>query len=532
MCYNLTDNGKGIDDMRNRLFLLLLFVLAAAVFVSCNQDAESKTFTVTFKANDEGATGEMSPQKVERYVSESLAANKFTKEGWKFKSWNTKADGTGNAYFDKSTIRLAKDITLYAQWEYNQVTVTFYPNGGSGEMPSQKVNKKENTPLSANTFTRVDYDFTGWNTKSDGTGTVYENQSVIKTSQGLSLYAQWHHREAIITFDNNGGEGSMSAQTVRINTPTALSANAFTKENHVFMGWNTKDDGTGTSYSDKAEINTADNQTLYAQWQPSKTVTFDANGGSGEMAPQIVPAETATVLKANAFANGEKVFSGWSTEADGTGTAYDDKAQITTSNDVTLYAQWADAIIITESTTELSTGRYTIDRDVTIGSRITVTGNAVLVLPGGFTLTASEGISVNDGYSLRIETSGTGTSTLNATGSGGNAAIGGNSGLDSGSIVITGGSITATCSEGGGAAIGGGVNGKAGSINISGGTVNAGASNAFAIGKGAGSTGASAITISDALSLTSNFVSVVPASSYTDAGDPPPYHMVMISPST
>ena len=199
---------------------------------------------------------------------------------------------------------------------------------------------------------------------------------------------------------------------------------------------------------------------------------------------------------------------------------------------MTLYAQWADAIIITESTTELSTGRYTIDRDVTIGSRITVTGDAVLVLPDDFTLTASKGISVNDGYSLRIEASGSGSGKLSSTSVGGNSAIGGNSCLDSGSIVITGGSITATCSEGGGAAIGGGANGKAGSINISGGTVNAGASNAFAIGKGAGSTGASAITISDALSLTSNFVSVVPASSYTDAGDPPPYHMVMISPST
>lgn len=517
--------------MRNRLFLLLLFVLAAAVFVSCNQDAESKTFTVTFKANDESATGEMSPQKVERYVSESLAANKFTKEGWAFKSWNTKADGTGNAYFDKSTIRLAKDITLYAQWEYNQVTVTFNANGGTGDMPAQKVNKKENTPLNSNTFTRVDYDFTGWNTKTDGTGTVYENQSVIKTSQDLSLYAQWHHREAIITFDNNGGEGSMSAQTVRINTPTALSANAFTKENHVFMGWNTKDDGTGTSYSDKAEINTADNQTLYAQWQPSKTVTFNANGGSGEMAPQIVPADTATVLKANAFANGEKVFSGWNTVAAGTGTAYDDKAQITTSNDVTLYAQWADAIIIDESTTVLATGRYTIDRDVSISSRVTVSGNAVLVLSDGFTLTASNGISVNDGYSLRIEASGSGSGNLYAIGAGGNAAIGGNSGNAAGAITITGGNVTANSSEGG-AGIGGGSGCTAGTVIISGGTITAISDGAFGIGRGAGSSGTSEIRIDDSLSVTINFITpVTPASSYNDAGEvPSSSHMVRVSP--
>ena len=518
--------------MRNRLFLLLLFVLAAAVFVSCNQDAESKTFTVTFKANDESATGEMAPQKVERYVNVNLEANKFAKEGWKFKSWNTKADGTGTSYFDKATVRLAKDITLYAQWEYNQVSVTFKANGGSGDMPAQTVTKRTEAPLNANTYTLVDCAFTGWNTKNDGTGTAYGDKTVIKISQDLTLYAQWHHHEAIITFDKNGGDGSMAAQTVQINTPTALTANTFTKESHVFIGWNTEAAGTGTAYADKAEINISGNQTLYAQWQPSKTVTFNANGGSGEMEPQIVPAATATALKANAFTNGDMVFSGWNTEVAGTGTAYDDKAQITTSDDVTLFAQWVDAIIIDESTTVFATGRYTIDRNVTISSRISVTGDAVLVLPDGFTLTASNGISVNGGYSLRIESSGTGTGSFNPTGSGGNAAIGGDSGSDSGSIVITGGTITALSPEGGGAGIGGGANGKAGSITISGGTINAVASGAFAIGKGAGSTGASTIIISDSLNLSVNFSPVVPASSYTDAGDPPPSQMVMISPGT
>ncbi|MBP5161713.1 MAG: InlB B-repeat-containing protein [Spirochaetales bacterium] len=520
--------------MRNRLLILLLVVLVAAALVSCNQETESKTFTVTFKANDEAATGEMAPQKVERYVNESLAANKFVKEGWIFRSWNTKADGTGTAYFDKATVRLAKDITLYAQWEYNQVSVTFNANGGTGEMPAQNVNKRTDTPLNANTFTLVDCAFTGWNTKSDGTGTAHGDKSVIKISQDITLYAQWHHHEAIITFDKNGGDGTMAAQIVQINTPTALTANTFTKESHVFVGWNSEAAGTGASYANKAEINIADNLTLYAQWLPSKIVTFNANGGSGEMESQIVPAETPTMLKANAFTNGDLIFAGWNTEAEGSGTAYDDKAQVSLSDDLTLFAQWTDAIIIDESTTELGTGRYTIDKNVTIDSRITVSGDAVIVLPDGFTLTASNGISVNNGFALRIETSGTGTGSLDATGADGNAAIGGDSGSDSGSIVITGGSITAISAEGGAAGIGGGASGTAGAISISGGTVNAVAGGgAFAIGRGAESTGVSAITISDTLSLLSNFEPVIPASSYTDAGDAPtPAHMVMISPGT
>lgn len=371
--------------MRNRLFLLLLFVLAAAVFVSCNQDTESKTFTVTFKANDESATGEMSPQKVERYVSESLAANKFTKEGWAFKGWNTKADGTGNAYFDKSTIRLAKDITLYAQWEYNQVTVTFYPNGGTGEMAPQKVNKKENTPLSANTFARDNgFVFTGWNTKADGTGESYSDKAEVKLLSDLSLYAQWYHDQVTVTFYPNGGTGEVTTQIVNTGIPTDLNSVNYTKESYQFACW--------------------------------------------------------------------------ATNADGSGTRYEKYGPVSINEDTSLYAQWIDASynILKSDTTMMGGGsKYTIIDDLTIDSRVSVMlGNATLELPAGLTLTLPNGIGVNpDLYgTLTI----TGLGTLVASGSGGNAAIGGDSGKATSSITINGGTIIATGGPDGGAGIGGG----------------------------------------------------------------------------
>ena len=74
--------------------------------------------------------------------------------------------------------------------------------------------------------------------------------------------------------------------------------------------------------------------------QDSFTVTFAANGGSGEMADQTLAAETPTALTANAFTRNGYTFTGWNTEADGSGTAYSNGQEITPTEDMTLYAQW------------------------------------------------------------------------------------------------------------------------------------------------------------------------------------------------
>lgn len=139
-----------------------------------------------------------------------------------------------------------------------------------------------------------------------------------------------------ITFNANGDTGTMSPQA--ITGTTALSVNRFTRQNYAFYGWNTKADGTGTSYADGTSITPASDMTLYAQWIAVHAITFDANGGTGSMQPQTI-SNTGTI-QANSFLNAHHTFAGWNTKADGTGTAYADKAQITPTADMTLYAQW------------------------------------------------------------------------------------------------------------------------------------------------------------------------------------------------
>ena len=146
--------------------------------------------------------------------------------------------------------------------------------------------------------------------------------------------------EIAITFDPNGGAGSMEPMSVNPGVGNKLTGNTFTRENYTFTGWNTAKDGTGKTYADGEIVNFSADTTLYAQWTQNPVITFDANGGKGTMGTQTVKPNEATALTANSFTRADYDFTGWNTAADGTGKDYADKANITTNENVTLYAQW------------------------------------------------------------------------------------------------------------------------------------------------------------------------------------------------
>jgi len=98
------------------------------------------------------------------------------------------------------------------------------------------------------------------------------------------------------------------------------------------------------TYFDSAQLSVS----LTGYVAPTRTVTFDANGGEGTMSNQV--ASSATNLTANSFTRSGHGFSGWNTLANGAGTAFADAASFSFSADQTLYAQWA-AISATQPTT-------------------------------------------------------------------------------------------------------------------------------------------------------------------------------------
>ncbi len=75
--------------------------------------------------------------------------------------------------------------------------------------------------------------------------------------------------EYSVTFNANGGTGTMPNQSVPNNVATSLNSCTFDRDEYNFAGWNTKADGTGTSYAEKEAVTNLGNITLYAQWKPA-----------------------------------------------------------------------------------------------------------------------------------------------------------------------------------------------------------------------------------------------------------------------
>lgn len=169
----------------------------------------------TIKFNGNGSTGgSVAAMKSCKYNKKyTLRANSFKKTGYIFAGWNTKKDGSGTAYADKSAVQglSAKQngtATLYAQWEPIKYSVRFMGNGATdGSMSKLSSCAYDSVyKLPANKFTRTGYKFAGWNTKANGTGISYKNKEEIEnlTSQNgktIKLYAQWKENFDKITLD-------------------------------------------------------------------------------------------------------------------------------------------------------------------------------------------------------------------------------------------------------------------------------------------------------------------------------------------
>ena len=141
-----------------------------------------------------------------------------------------------------------------------------------------------------------------------------------------------------VSFDANGGSGSMSSQ-ISAGSAT-LAKNTIVRSGREFAGWNTAADGSGVPYVDEESYAFSASTTLYAQWSDAE-VNFDGNLGTGSM-----PAQNGSVsapLDTNRFSRSGYDFAGWNTERGGTGTAYSDKDDYDFAESVTLYAQWTVA---------------------------------------------------------------------------------------------------------------------------------------------------------------------------------------------
>ena len=133
-------------------------------------------------------------------TAKALAANGFSRTGYVFSAWNTKADGSGTSYTSEQSVSNLTTIkngtvTLYAIWTPWTYTIKYFPNGGIGTAFTSSHTYGVSSTLTANKFTRENYTFLGWSTSATGT-VIYTDgaiapDNITSNKQQIDLYAIW-----------------------------------------------------------------------------------------------------------------------------------------------------------------------------------------------------------------------------------------------------------------------------------------------------------------------------------------------------
>ena len=293
-------------------------------------------FTINFQRNGTGG-GSMPSISGSGGTVVHLPTNTFTREGFQFLKW---VGTDGNIYDDEADITLVRNVTLVAAWA-KTYTITFNTGGGSGTMAAISTVSGASLTLPYNTFTRTGYVFTRW---SGSNGGSYSDGDTITLYDDITLTAVWTARYTI-TFNSNGGVGTMQAITENEGTSVTLPANGFTRDGYSFVGWS---DSNGRSYADRATFVLNENLTLRARWVINYTITFDANGGDGFMESITKASGSLIKLPPNTFTRTDFTFVRWQSSD---GNIYYDEAYVILGADLTLSAEWHDGTIPTYTIT-------------------------------------------------------------------------------------------------------------------------------------------------------------------------------------
>lgn len=372
--------------------------------------------TVTFDDDNDTTLGDYASVTVKpgTTLGELMPANP-EKDDYSFDGWYTEKAGAGTEFTGETPVNSTQ--TVYAKWAQN-VTIHYDVNGGDGTIDDSvgAVNEQYTYPVTEPT--KENYEFIGWNTKQNGSGTYIKSDEVYTFGQisamyegaatEVTVYAQWAavpdgsnpddvtdgtqdpdpaKQGVKITFD-----GNVAAENV--NTPILTQANpqykyvhlgdsigtpnmpdSPTRTDYVFQGWNTKADGTGTTFTgDTAVSEDLDGVialddpsgtyelTLYAQWTVDEdsvtedervTVTFNKNtDGAGT----DDSAKTYTIKKGDVLGfeitdpvRDTYYFMGWYKGTDAGDniefTADKYTANTVFTEDTTYYAKWESYLI-------------------------------------------------------------------------------------------------------------------------------------------------------------------------------------------
>ena len=254
---------------------------------------EIDQYTITFDTN---GGSEIAPI-TQDYGTEITAPDNPTRKGYTFKGWDKEIPRT----------MPVENITVKAQWEINQYTITFDTNGGSEIAP---ITQDYGTEITApDNPTRKGYTFKGWDKEIPET----------MPAENMTVKAQWKINQYKITFDTNGGS-EIAPITQDYGTEITTPDNP-TRKGYTFKGWD----------KEIPKTMLAENITVKAQWEINQyTITFDTNGGS-EIAPITQDYGTEITAPDNPTRKGY-TFKGWDKEI----------PKAMPAENITITARWKD----------------------------------------------------------------------------------------------------------------------------------------------------------------------------------------------
>lgn len=304
-------------------------------------------YNIKFVANASNVTGVQEPINNCPYdYAMPLKKCVYSKDGYTFTGWNTKANGKGTSYKDGGTVLNLTDkdnatVTLYGQWKPTEYQIIYHLDNGinNKKNPATYTMLKGVTLLSPK---KEGYTFKGWYTDNTFTKKI---TSIKKGSrENINVYAKWQVNSYNIKFAGNGGKGkSDTLKNCEYNKAYTLPVNTFVRDRYVFAGWNTKSNGKGINYTNGQAISnlTSKNKatvTLYAQWKAIEyKITYHLDNGTNNVKNlQIYTAAKGVTLAAPVKEG--YTFKGWYT--DNTFTKKITSIKKGSSADVEVYAKW------------------------------------------------------------------------------------------------------------------------------------------------------------------------------------------------
>ena len=348
--YNEAEEGKIENLKSNDLYV----IYAKAVDYVGNESEQNtvlnvKTLPRPFEVRYDANGGNNAPQSQIKYEAQSLVLTSDvpTKIGYDFVGWSTSSTSNIVSYIPGSTYSKDESITLYAIWSASTNTkyrVNHYTkNIGANTYSLYNTEDKTGTTgekLQVSSFVKQIPGFTYSNSK---VATIEVAEAVVSADGSLVINMYYTRNSYTVTLNKGTGISSVSgAGTYEYGSTVVIDAQV--NAGYTWSSWTGTIPNATKTYSFTMPnyniVNTANASAI------TYTISYNGNGAtSGSTASSIHTYGVAKNLTANGYSKTGYTFTGWNTNADGTGTTYSNSQSVSNLTNVngstiTLYAIW------------------------------------------------------------------------------------------------------------------------------------------------------------------------------------------------